>query len=439
MKKYLFSSVLAIATALTGAVVLTSCSHDEVTYNEENVQQAKHAEAVAKYEQAFINRFGQPAANQSWDFTQGGSFKVTRGHTVVNPNNLVAWPSYSDHVYGINYKAANGNSDSDPLQESTLNRLFNNHLSEIYNAINEAENQTWAPTDTYLFRTFSTHLNGTLDKSQKESKYYSVGASFNNTNNVLAQEMHKWNDNNPDKRGTTGSNHTCSLNFDEVPSGSVWFACATTSGTGAITPANFKLENFREVELTFDGTTYTFWGFKCETNGGYTDLILIVQKITEEKTLKIAKRYMVEDLGGSDESDIDFNDVVFDVLQYSDGSQECIVRALGGTLPITIKVGSTEWSKPEPVTKMQNTQAGYNLYEEIAIFEIGNKDWNYKTNNVEVHVKDVNGFEFVTTFPNNGNIPAMIAFSVIKEWNVERVRVTSDWFNTLPFVFEEDE
>ena len=191
--------------------------------------------------------------------------------------------------------------------------------------------------------------------------------------------------------------------------------------------------------MTFGDKTYTFWGFKCETNGGYTDLILIVQKTTEEKTLKIAKRYMVEDLGGSGESDIDFNDVVFDVREFSDGSQECIVRALGGTLPVTIKVGSTEWSKPEPITKMQNTQAGYNLYEEIAIFEIENKDWNYKTNNVEVHVKDVEGFEYVTTFPNNGKIPAMIAFSVIKEWNVERVRVTEDWFKTVPFVFEEDE
>ena len=436
MKKCLLSGVLAIATALTGAVVLTSCSHD-VTFSEEDVQQAKHAEAVAKYEKAFINMFGQPAANQSWDFTQGGSFTATRGQ-VVNPNNLVAWPSYSAQVYGINYKAANGNSDSDPLQESTLNSLFNNHLSEIYDAINNAKEKTWAPTGTYLFRTFSTHLNGTLDKKKKESKYYSVGASFNNTNNVLAQEMHKWNDNNPDKRGTTGSNHTCSLNFGEVPS-AVWFACATTNSDGAITPANCQLESYKEVELTFGDKTYTFWGFKCETNGGYTDLILIVQKTTEEKTLKIAKRYMVEDLGGSGESDIDFNDVVFDVREFSDGSQECIVRALGGTLPVTIKVGSTEWSKPEPITKMQNTQAGYNLYEEIAIFEIENKDWNYKTNNVEVHVKDVEGFEYVTTFPNNGKIPAMIAFSVIKEWNVERVRVTEDWFKTLPFVFEEDE
>jgi hypothetical protein len=167
MKKYFISGVLAIATVLTGVVVLTSCSHDDANYSEENVQQAKHAEAVAKYEQAFINRFGQPAANQSWDFTQGGSFKVTRGHKVVNPNNLVAWPSYSSYVYGINYKARNGNND--PLKENTLNAIFNSHKQDIYDAINEAENQTWAPTGTYLFRTFSTHKSVEIGK--KDSKY----------------------------------------------------------------------------------------------------------------------------------------------------------------------------------------------------------------------------------------------------------------------------
>ena len=62
---------------------------------------------------------------------------------------------------------------------------------------------------------------------------------------------------------------------------------------------------------------------------------------------------MVEDLGGSGESDIDFNDVVFDVEQFSDGSQKCIVRALGGTLPIKIwnaeKVSVTEeWFNTYP-------------------------------------------------------------------------------------------
>ena len=58
-------------------------STSPTTFSEEDVQQAKHAEAVAKYEKAFINMFGQPASNQCWDFTQGGSFTATRGQVVT--------------------------------------------------------------------------------------------------------------------------------------------------------------------------------------------------------------------------------------------------------------------------------------------------------------------------------------------------------------------
>jgi hypothetical protein len=427
IKKSIFK-VFVFATAMTGAMVLTSCNHDDALYNPEMVQQAKHAEDVAKYEQTFVNIFGQPAANQSWDFTMGGKFAATRA-TVVNPSNLQAWPSQSDYVYGLNYKAVTGSAD--PLQENIINNLFNNHLTEIYAKINSATPQDWNPSGTYLFRTFSTHKGGDIPK--KTSKYYSVGANFNNSNNVLAQEQHKWNDNNPDKRGTTGSQHTRSLNFNMVPAGAIWFASATTSGEGEINLNDCKLSKFVEVE--YDG--YTFWGFKCES--GYTDIVLIVKKISVEKTLEIAKRYMVEDLGGSGESDIDFNDIVFDMEQYSDGSQRCVVRALGGTLPIRIKIGSSaEWSKPEPVSKMINTQGVIDEFQEIAVFDIPAKDWNHNTNNVEVYVENGDGYEFVTTFPANGRIPAMIAFSTTKVWNYEKVSVTEEWFNTYPFVYEED-
>ena len=92
IKKNLFS-VFVIAAAMTGAMVLSSCSHDEDAYSEENVKQAKHAEAVANYEKAFISLFGQPASNQSWDFTKGGSFTVTRGASDAAA--LSRWPSYS--------------------------------------------------------------------------------------------------------------------------------------------------------------------------------------------------------------------------------------------------------------------------------------------------------------------------------------------------------
>lgn len=426
-KKNLFR-VTMIATAMSGAMVLSSCSHDDITYSQEEVQQAKHAQNVAKYEQSFIKMFGQPAANQSWDFTKGGVLASTRGKK-VDDNSLIAWPSNSAYVYGIDYKYVVGKKD-DPLQENILNDLFNNHGSEIFNAINTTEPQEWSPSGSYLFRTFATVNSG----STGSDKYYSIGANFNGSNYVLAQEMHKKKEkNNNKKRGTTGSQHSCFIDFDETPNPHVWFACNTTGSSSSITASSNILEDFVDVELY----GYHFWGFKCEEDGQYTDLILITLGIEETVKLKIAKRYMVEDLGGSAESDIDFNDIVFDVLQYSDDSQKCIVRALGGTLPIKIKVGNSDWwSKPEPVSKMINTQG--TIDEDMVIAEFEVTGWNESSNNVQVMVEDKEGYEFVTTFPQNGKIPAMIAFSTIKEWNQERVPVTFDWFSLYPFNFEEE-
>ena len=148
---------------------------------------------------------------------------------------------------------------------------------------------------------------------------------------------------------------------------------------------------------------------------------------------------MTEDLGGAIGTDFDFNDIVFDVLQYSDGSQKCIVRALGGTLPIKIKVGNSKWwSKPEPVNKMINTGAyGEVIETEKVIAEFDVTGWEESQNNVEVMVENKEGYEFVTTFPDKGRIPAMIAFSTNKAWNAEKVRVTDDsWFTTYPFEFD---
>lgn len=205
---------------------------------------------------------------------------------------------------------------------------------------------------------------------------------------------------------------------------------------------SFKATDFpltQYVEVTYDGRT--FWGFKCDADGGYSDLILWVDKADISKELIIAKRYMVEDLGGSGDSDIDFNDIVFDVQQYSDGTQKFVVRALGGTLPIKIKVGnSIWWSKPEPVAKMINTGAdGQAINYDEVIAEIDVTGWIEKDNNVQVSVENKEGYEFVTTFPENGSIPAMIAFSIAKKWNKERVPVSAEWFTTYPFEFNFDD
>lgn len=433
MKKYFISGVLAIATVLTGAVVLTSCSHDDATFSKEDVQQAKHAEAVAKYEQSFIKMFGQPAANQSWDFTKGGSFTTTRAASDAAA--LSRWPSYSACLNGYDWKYATGGSD--PLPQGTLSSTIKKQTKKIKELIEQAAKdgdiKQWAPTGSYVFRTVASYRNGST--WEDNDKYYSIGANFGGKNNFIAMMGVKKNG-KAVKNGSTGVQHTCALVFGNVPSDAVWFAAPTSSKNASIVATSYPLTTY--VEVTYKGRT--FWGFRCDSaddGGKYSDLILWVDKITIPKQKIYAKRYMVEDLGGSGESDIDFNDVVFDVEQFSDGSQQCIVRALGGTLPIKIQVGNSEWwSKPEPVTKMDNTDP-IDEDREIAKFDV--TGWVESSNNVKVMVEDNEGYEFVTTFPENGRIPAMIAFSTAKVWNLERVKVTEEWFTTYPFEFNLDD
>ena len=68
MKKYLMMGIAALA--------LASCSKDEITYINPDVQ---------KYETAFIERFGQPAPDHTWGF--GAETRaLTRAQINVNGN-----------------------------------------------------------------------------------------------------------------------------------------------------------------------------------------------------------------------------------------------------------------------------------------------------------------------------------------------------------------
>jgi len=180
-----------------------------------------------------------------------------------------------------------------------------------------------------------------------------------------------------------------------------------------------------------------------------------VKEIVEPIYDSFSKRYMIEDLGTTD--DFDFNDVVVDVYDISskkavykivDGerqflrwedevhSQEAIIRSLGGTLDITVKIGSTEWTKSAsqyPVGQMVNTGVGggINYNAELARFPIVNKDWDSEANNVSCTVGDkASGNVLSITFPKAGEVPMIIGFDVneYRNWMKERQSIPSDWF-----------
>lgn len=158
---------------------------------------------------------------------------------------------------------------------------------------------------------------------------------------------------------------------------------------------------------------------------------VIDQEIVESKT----KRYMIEDLGSTD--DFDFNDIVVDVTEsvtkkltltngvitgteITKSEQNAVIRHLGGAIPFTLKIGDTELEEMEG-------QMGKNPDTEFTV-----KGWKPGENNISIKVREnKNGSIYTVTFPEEGEIPMIIATDPEVVWMEERIPITKEWFDSL--------
>lgn len=177
------------------------------------------------------------------------------------------------------------------------------------------------------------------------------------------------------------------------------------------------------------------------------DLVLLVYGKTVPKPIKIEEgdeiedvktvRYMIEDLGATD--DFDFNDIVVDVSEirtispvYTNGvvtswnengvRQEATIRHLGGTLPFILKIGDKQLEEREG-------QMGANPNEKFSV-----TGWKAEENNISVTVlqKDNEGVQSVNIpFPKAGEVPMIIAVDPSQTWMSERQSIPESWF-TVP-------
>ena len=150
-------------------------------------------------------------------------------------------------------------------------------------------------------------------------------------------------------------------------------------------------------------------------------------------TKKTTVRYMIEDLGATD--DFDFNDIVIDVSDIctstpkyvnglldswtdSDFRQEAVIRHLGGTLPFKLTIGSTELPEHKGVL-------GANPDEKYTV-----TGWNKDTHNISVRVKQSGSETVYNTlgFPKAGEAPMIIAVEPTVDWMEERTSVPESWF-----------
>ena len=400
-----------------GVLGLVSCSKNDATYNPNFEKEV----IASQYNSNFEAKYGKVSADATWDFSNIPTIEddieiltCDQPKFKASTRSISSAAVAGDFNYGLE-----PNEDIYITGLQTVNSL--NELAYIRAYAADLEVKEWTEDLIYgVHDLWVWYAHGFADQEtvladQGGYAMYSLG--------IHALES------------GTGSYEAGTEYFTSLP---VMGAAPTNgwyygSGNGAVGGTGFRIDasklknndsysNVYWYYITPMGAVY--WLFDCNHDGDYTDLVCLVEPV------EASKRYMVEDLGTTD--DFDFNDLVIDVRAYGD-KQWAIVRAMGGTLDFTVTIGNTSWSKSgsgNNATTMYNTSGNIDYNAELAVI-IDVTGWDPQTNNISVTVKDKeSGLPQVIPFPKKGEVPMIIAEHPARKWMNERVSIPKDWFTT---------
>lgn len=384
---------------LTTGITFVSCSNasDVLEKNKDIFIE----DQLNVYRTNFERRYGKVDPNQKWDFTSMANGAKTRGNEGTDVSSVIDYP-------GVYQKSLH--ADKAPLKKLLVDG------ETVEGAV--AVVKDWNPNVNVNMYAAFCH-----DASRKNN-YYHLIVNYNGEQNVKTVQIKNgaWWDSN----ATCPSNKGVSVNTMSLSSSTTWtmvYSKKQKLNQGVI--SSKTITSFTEVKVN----NRTYWCFDCDGDGQYSDLIFLVSDNTNNK-----KRYFVEDLGSKD--DFDFNDIVVDVEQFADGTQKAIIRAMGGTIDFTLKIGNTTWTKSVEgvaagydVATMYNTQG--TKVEKLAEFTV--TGWNPATNNISVSVasQTQNNVIIELPFPKQGEIPLIIAVDTFVEWMGERQSLPDDWYYIL--------
>lgn len=455
--------------AIMGAA-FTSCSKENLFDNEAAIEKQK-----AEYEANFVKKFGAIDPNQSWDFSSmtpstsmvsttraltrgdGDSYNAdaTEGQILIQKA-TIDWMSENMKAGTNNVKKGKPFFLQVPQNSFTIVPIFQGTASYFWQLWMHVDGITedkliWSKGEKITYRT-----------SETSTKWVSPGTSNAGMNNAFEVKaptyefanlpvnanmyfyLKVWNSYNDYKKNTMNPRVLTSLEQMMLA----------------------LIDCPRPINVP-EGNTVSIIG--CEDNKSgdfdYEDLVFMMYgnpappiQHVDEVIVGTTKRYMMEDLGTTD--DFDFNDVVVDVttdrvkkkIFYdidANGSwtfnheeiiehlpQEAIVRAAGGTLDFTLTIGNTTWTKSAKFpnyqemlnTGWQGSTISYGA--ELDKFEVSGYDPS--TNNISVTVqgRGGSGDVMVITFPKKGKAPMIIALDASNNWMNERSSVPTGWFTT---------
>ena len=392
-------NVIIGMSMLVASVAFVSCSKTDVF--EENQKYVAEQEK-SEYRTNYVKMYGEVSPNQSWDFsTIEAAQTSTRAGEAFSCN----YVSIIDDIANFAF------------------RFLDDDLDGVKSKINNAEVKEWNPyLAVELYPAYSyVARNNPYD-------YYKLAVCYNGQEDTFYEQglglIRGWR--------TLGRLGLSVSSKSLTTASNVYWSLYPTQITGLFSEKivgkieDYKIDSYKE--FTVNGKTY--WGFRVGPNGSYSDLICMVQSIDPVKP--VAKRYFIEDLGSK--KDFDFNDIVVDVYQAVNGSQKAIIRAMGGTIDFTLKIGDTEWTKSVQgaaagyqVEKMYNTE---NPEWDANLAEFPVSGWNPSTNNITVTANSVvnDGVILSIPFPRVGDVPMILAFDTWVDWMKEKVSLPKDWW-----------
>ena len=472
---------------------LASCSKNDV-FDAEQAAANEIAQKKTTFENNFVAKYGQVAPTQSWDFSTNQQRLGTRGYSEVKTqivNGLEFNPTYdvvekNSKFYLENRKFGKNQAIYDNVikqlpdgkehkgNQATLVAPSNSFTiypisaqgawtHDLYVKVGDAApvkvySKTWTDysrpyvngdvlaadvkevtkTETYKDREYVGFWPfgywQDVDKTREVFDHYEYEATSSTVMPGLYIEA---------PVGTP-----IEIYLDNVKNGDTKKPSVGTS-TGNVIYVDGKGAVPEGVEIREDAII-KYVGIEDQANLGdkdYNDIVLaivgnpdvpeeiIIENNEYQVPVSLTKRYMMEDLGSTD--DFDFNDVVVDVtettvythkvtivngVKESDviladkttKTQKAVVRHLGGIYPFVLKVGNTTFDK----------MGGEDTFDKDVEIEKVVTGWNPAQNNVSVTVevpdKTQGSTMYTNEFPTTSKFPMMFACDPEVKWAAER-------------------
>ena len=411
MKKYLFSSVLAIAIS----AVFTGCSKSTDLYDEGAIEKSKQEQKIADYNAAFEKAFGKIAVGNDWGF---GAAKVTR---------------------------ASATSGYDQYDLTGLSKPINGKpkIDEFIRKFKEAPIATDCNfSDYFLQHVIKQTGKGKKGWGTKDQHHQMAQLQAFNYNTGEWEDVAHFTGGQSNKQLINGNNLTHGTTLmvnmgtpDNRPQFR-WIAKKNAEVGEGYECTNYvikKVEGQYYLGLSYVNKPENATNGPVEAYNNYDAWIIRLVKANGTPGYKEYGRVMCEDLGSTDASDFDFNDVVFDAWIMNDGSINIRVLAAGGILrPVTI--GGVAVTLPT----MCNT--GGDVTSDPQEFTIPASVATKVENNwttiasIPVVVTDADGQPIVLESKSDGSAPAKVCTAIGVPWAKERCKLDLAYTNWTSYV-----